>query len=299
MRENRKAENDGKTDCERVQELFPLVFNGALNDEDMRTVQNHIAICQSCTEMHEAERALFAVAAAYTGTEAPLSEHVDPEVLWQFAIGGSNLTANELESVKRHVAECQLCTDCLAGLRQLSAEPDVLLDREEAPHLIALEKEISGIVRSGRSLAERLIDFLWSPRLGYGLAAATLTLWLVNPRIKPVTEYIPVGTVTVDLHGTIRSPGDSSVITVPTSPCYATVRIYVNPENQHKYDIEIVSSTSGEISKSIRDFDEFDETGYAEVTALADTGSFVLRVHDIIDDDTVVTLNKFDLQLDH
>jgi len=124
--------------------------------------------------------------------------------------------------------------------------------------------------------------------------AATVALIFISQFVA--VDSPTIATVQAVFPAATRS-AQTMTISVPTSPAVLDAKVYVDPEEDHVYFAEVLREASETPSYRSEPFAEFDQLGFVVFQTSIETGRYVLKLYDIIEADTLVTEQPFQVIL--
>jgi hypothetical protein len=281
--------------CEKVQELFPLLVNGSIVPDDRAQVEEHLRSCQICQSIYDQERPMFLLACQKHNVHSALADHPEIDSLRQFVEDAGNMSSEQADEIKTHLADCELCRDVESRLRNLPAEAASLLNEKSAPFLTNLDQSNTELAH----IDPQSKDFLRNPLVGYLVAAAAIIIVILDLAFSPFvgTRPEPAAIVEIALPAQTRATAAPLVYTTPTAQSYLNLTVPIRPEEAHIYNLALTRLPAGKLIESRSDVRSFDPIGRTQLTVLADTGTYALTISDILANDTVKLEYRFDVQL--
>jgi len=178
-------------DCrDPLASLVAFHANGTLGAEDRERVEAHLGGCAECREEYELARA----AREEMGSGShELRDHVQAQLLAEYADRPQSLETETLEWVESHLAACEVCESVLPALRGTSS---VRTDEEESA---------AGGGRLWRFLAGTILRP--APALAYLLLAMAGVYWFATSDRGSLDEPAGLLSPAVHLYGEIAMRG--------------------------------------------------------------------------------------------
>ncbi len=268
-------------------EQMPLLVAGTLSETSKSDLLRHLQRCPDCRKVFEQERALFAVATA-GGSEILFEDHLTEQTIDEYLFAPAQLAPGQREEIDSHLETCGLCRNIIEEMRSLPKELDRLVDQTQIPLITAMTAE-----QGRRSGAARIVDIsrklFWQPLAGYAAAAALLIVSIVSQ--LPMQDEVALISARLSPHS--RGQDSIAVFYAGADECILELSYYLDPEADHKYNLMIEATDAGKPSYYFEDYRDFDAKGNLNLRLLLTTGSYQLRILDILDADTVAIVQQF------
>lgn len=284
--------------CNRVQELFPLIWNRTADEDEKKLVAEHLRQCPECAGLFKTESPLFQVALETGNADAPLADHPPIPALDAYVRKPDSLDPDERVRLDDHLKACAACRETAEEIRNLPADAAMWLNEETAPVLTGLEGEQNTDTASSDE-SNRVARILRYPLVGYAAAAAILLLAIAEfaPDFDRPAPMIQYPTVAVNIPASARGAGDTLVFTSPAARAALDINYPVEPEPGHRYAATIRNIASGATVARYDSLISFDARGLTDITAVADTGIYEFVLRDIGEHDTVTVKRTFRILL--
>ncbi len=269
--------------CKEYQEMFPLAHNRVLEESRLAEMREHLTECPACRSIEKRERALYLLATSKQ-SEQILTDQIDADLMDMYARDPGSMAPEQRQAIEEYLESHADAGQDIDLLRKLPHTLDALMEGQPLPSIERLEATISTPMTDIRPTAWRT----WS-----AFAAAAVAVLVVvsqfgfrdEPRMAQIEAVFPAMTrslQTLEFH-------------TEDSPALVNAKLYVDPEEGHFYATEVYSSLNDSLVFQSGRIESFDDLGFAEFQATLARGQYLLKLYDVIDEDTLTTEQAFRL----
>jgi predicted anti-sigma-YlaC factor YlaD len=254
--------------CSQVQEATPLLFVGAIPDEESDQLLEHLRQCDDCREVFKREQSLFGMAASSSQSN-PLADHPDLADLELFADEPGKLAVDSAATIEAHLSDCKLCGDLVARFKSLPFNLDDLVSADQLPLVSAIETSGERRTESKPIKLFRLVPAKWTVALASAAAVVLISLatipWMAGE--SDLAWEITSNREAVQLVAGLRS--DTSELEVIERDGLISVSCYFDAFfDEESYSIELISGDEILLETEITPSDFSPELGITiEVTS--------------------------------
>ncbi|MBU8935035.1 MAG: zf-HC2 domain-containing protein [candidate division Zixibacteria bacterium] len=272
--------------CQRFQEALPLFFAGSIGEEEKTELVAHLKGCDECRQMYQQELALLATAAA-DQIGNPLTDHVNSDLLDRYVFTPEKLGETQQVRIKEHLAECAICREIVQKIELLPAELDDLVTGYETPLITSIDSLSAQPPEASRPKITKLFPGMWQS----ALAAAAAIVMLLGISQYPERHDVPMLDIQFPLQ--MRNAGSELVFEIPSDPSRLRAKVFVDPEDDHLYNLQISQANDSTIVSSLEHISVFDQQGFTYIGASIGPGEYFLTLSDIEDADTLTQHQSF------
>jgi hypothetical protein len=283
---------NGAKGCEYYQELIPLWFNDSLSEPKLASLQTHLHECRGCSRRLATERRLFAE--AKTSGDELLPDDVDSSLLDRYVFEPDSLSEREQTAIEEGIRQSPILADVLNRLRSLPPTLDELVPPEERQKLDRMDADRASRTGAGAD-PESIVDRRSRTWIGW-LAAAAAVILVGVVVVRLWLGDRPTARLDVTLPAAVRG-GQEISFTTPASPFVLDARMYIGPEEGHRYNIELLPIRNDSVLLRLEDYQAFDQAGFADFSVPLDTGRYRVRIYDIYGGDTLLVTRPFEVRL--
>ena len=263
--------------------MLPLAHNRVLDDSRLAELREHLSECPACQAIEKRERALYWLALS-DQSEQILTDQTDADLMDMYARDPGRLSPDQRQAIEDFLESHADAAQDIDLLRKLPHSLDDLMEGQPLPSIERLEATISTAVTDIRPTAWRA----WS-----AVAAAAVAVLVAvsqfgfrdDSTMAQVEAVFPAMTRSLQ---TLEFQAESN-------PALVKAKLYVDPEEGHVYTAEVYSSLNDSLVFQSGRIGGFDDLGFAEFQATLIRGQYLLKLYDIIDNDTLTTEQPFRL----
>lgn len=277
--------------CEKIQELLPLLSNGRLTTEEFDLVKQHLKECTVCAKYNATLRPLFGAARQLLqGT--PNSPHPNEDQLDIYVFAANDLGYEERQFIESHLERCEDCAELVSALKNMPQSADELLNETTAPELSRLDAELTKAAAEEQPTKTSRLVLLNSIAAAavVVLAAIVVVRWPFGDKETIVPAHLPAVT-----RSTTAQPVE---FVIPTTEALLELSCDVVTDTERSYQFYLEHSTTDSLIASWFPAEWPAATGRFVDTLQLAPGEYRLRILDIDAGDTVTVIRSFAVRLE-
>jgi hypothetical protein len=272
-----------KLTCKEYQEMLPLAHNQVLDESSLVNLREHLAECPACRAIEKREGDLYWLANG-NQSEQILANRVDAELMDDFARDPGSLSSEQRQTVEEYLTRFPDAAKGVDLLRKLPPTLDELMDGASLPSLERLEVSVTTPVTDIRPNTWRTWSVVAAAAVVV-LIAVSQFAWRGDSSIAQIEAIFPA----------VTRSAQTLEFSAESSPALVQAKVYVDPEEGHFYAAEVYAAVNDSLVFHAGRLESFDELGFAEFQVELALGRYLLKLHDVIDNDTLTTEQPFRL----
>ncbi len=276
--------------CREFAELFPLRFNGQLDESRVNAMSEHLGICSSCREEYLRERLLFAVASSESA--GTLDSHPEAELLDNFVRNSASIDTEQLQNLHNHIDNCAICRDTVDKLKNLPNDLEYLIPGTIIPFITELDQISNQPERQDQTTDIR-------PRLRKPLTvlAAAAVVVIVAVTIFRSDRVQKTAVLEVSFPAVTRAAAPPTQFGTKNENFVFSGKIFIDPEESHQYRLAVRDATGDTVIYESGHEVDIDTTGFAHFELPLSPGSYELVIWDIEGTDSISISRPFEIKL--